>query len=57
MAKTWLRCYEETLPKEKQELIHSEPNTSNGNNDNSPLLFPKEAMKRDNTQISLSVLY
>ena len=26
-GKTWLRCYEETLPKEKQELIHSEPST------------------------------
>ena len=27
-GKTWLRCSEETLPKEKQELIHSEPSTS-----------------------------
>ena len=27
-GKTWSRCYEETLPKEKQELIHSEKSTS-----------------------------
>ena len=27
-SKTWLRCYEEILPKEKKEFIHSEPSTS-----------------------------
>ena len=27
-GKTWLRCSEEILPKEKHELIHSEPSTS-----------------------------